>query len=78
VFRKIKLDQRPGDADRSAILRCSWSKGQPVGASTERAVAALVGAGIGVRSVTAEQSTLEDVFAELTRVGGAEAPEAEP
>ena len=78
VFRKIKVDQRPGAADGSASLRCSWSKSQPVAESTERAVAALVGAGLGVRSVTAEQSTLEDVFAQLTRVGGAEEPEAEP
>jgi ABC-2 type transport system ATP-binding protein len=35
--------------------------------ATERAVAALVSAGVNVRSVGAAQSSLEDVFAELTR-----------
>jgi ABC-2 type transport system ATP-binding protein len=36
-------------------------------AVAERAVAALVGAGLGVRSVTRESASLEDVFRELTR-----------
>jgi len=76
VFGKIKTD---GEDDGAVVLRCSWSKkaAAPIPESTERAVAALVGAGLGVRSVSAEQSTLEDVFAELTSDGGGEEEGAE-
>ncbi len=68
VFGKIKID---GEVDGAIVFRCSWSKKgpAPVAESTERAVAALVAAGVGVRGVAPEQSTLEDVFAALTREG---------
>ena len=46
----------------------TWKKGtNDTGPAIEGAVSALVGAGLFVRSVKLETSTLEDVFAELTR-----------
>ncbi len=71
------------DAQDPALLNAEarWKKGlaEP-GLATEAAVAALLGAGLFVRSVTVEKSTLEDVFAELTRAAvptGADAVEPE-
>jgi ABC-2 type transport system ATP-binding protein len=62
VFSKISVE-----ADGEiATLRCVWKKKVDAPEGTERAVAALVGAGLAVRSAAPEQSTLEDVFAELT------------
>jgi ABC-2 type transport system ATP-binding protein len=58
------------DAHDTALLHLHgrWKKGTTeTGTETEAVVAALVTAGIFVRSVTLEKSTLEDVFAELTR-----------
>jgi ABC-2 type transport system ATP-binding protein len=52
-----------GDA---ATLRCAWKKDAAMDEGAERVIATLVGAGITVRSAAPEQSTLEDVFAELT------------
>ena len=52
-----------------ATLRCVWKKKVAAPENTERAVAALVGAGLAIRSAAPEQSTLEDVFAELTAQG---------
>jgi ABC-2 type transport system ATP-binding protein len=46
-------------------------------AVAERAVAALVAAGLGVRSVAREQASLEDVFQELTRAEAALSAEGE-
>jgi len=46
-------------------------------AVAERAVAALVAAGLGVRSLERGGASLEEVFQELTR-GDADAREAEP
>ena len=48
-------------------LRCTWKEGASPEEGAERAIAALVGAGVAVRSAAPEQGTLEDVFAELTR-----------
>jgi ABC-2 type transport system ATP-binding protein len=60
-FSAIKVD-----ADGVvATLRCEWKKDSSA-EGCERAVAALVNAGIAVRSASAAESTLEDVFAELT------------
>jgi ABC-2 type transport system ATP-binding protein len=48
-------------------LRCTWKKkGVNVDESAEHAIAALVNASVPVRSAAPEQSSLEDVFAELT------------
>jgi len=52
--------------DEVATFRCAWKKRADAPENTERAVAALVGAGLAIRSAAPEQSKLEDVFAELT------------
>jgi ABC-2 type transport system ATP-binding protein len=52
--------------DEISTLRCAWKKKVDAPESTERAVETLVGAGIAIRSAAPEQSTLEDVFTELT------------
>jgi len=62
VFSKVAVETEDG----IATLRCAWKKKVDAPENTERAVAALVAAGLAVRSVSPEQSTLEDVFAELT------------
>jgi ABC-2 type transport system ATP-binding protein len=62
VFSKIAVEM---DED-VATLRCVWKKRADALENTERAVAAIVAAGLAVRSVAPEQSTLEDVFTELT------------
>jgi len=63
IFGKIAMDQ----SDESATLRCVWrKKSVNVEEAAERAIAALVNAEVHVRSAAPEQSTLEDVFAELT------------
>ena len=62
AFAKIAVES---DAD-VATLRCAWKKKVDAPENTERAVAALVAAGLAVRRGAPEQSTLEDVFAELT------------
>jgi hypothetical protein len=62
-FSKIAVEPA-GAAFRA---RAVFNKGIDTADAIERAVAALVGAGIHVRSVGAAQSSLEDVFAELTR-----------
>jgi ABC-2 type transport system ATP-binding protein len=58
-----------------ATLRCAWKKKQGAPENTERAIAALVAAGLAIRSAAPEQSTLEDVFAELTESREEEASE---
>jgi ABC-2 type transport system ATP-binding protein len=50
-----------------ATIRCAWKKKTDAAENTERAIAALVSAGLAIRSAAPEQSTLEDVFAELTQ-----------
>ena len=62
AFSKITVEAE----EDIATLRCAWKKKADAPENTERAVAALVSAGLAVRSVLPEQSTLEDVFAELT------------
>ncbi len=66
-----------GSADALTRLRATFAKKLPDGergAATERCVAALVAAGVGVREVRAGGGSLEDVFASLTHDdGGAEA-----
>jgi ABC-2 type transport system ATP-binding protein len=62
IFSKIAVESE----EDVATLRCVWKKRADALENTERTVAALVNAGLAVRSVAPEQSTLEDVFAELT------------
>jgi ABC-2 type transport system ATP-binding protein len=57
-------------SDRVATLRCHWGKkldDAGVARATEEAVAALVAAGCHVREVRLLRSSLEEVFAALTR-----------
>ena len=52
------------------VLRATWSKktdDAAVEKATETAVRELAAAGLGIRSVQPVQSSLEEVFAELTR-----------
>jgi ABC-2 type transport system ATP-binding protein len=68
---KVSLESN-GDVHE---LTCSWAKKLDEGAdlrATEALVSALVGAGLSVREVRPSKSSLEEVFAELTR-GEAEA-----
>ncbi len=61
-------------------LTCTWTKKLEEGEdlrATEALVAALVGAGLSVREVRPGKSSLEEVFAELTRGETAEEEEAE-
>ncbi len=69
IFSKIAVENE----EDIATLRCVWKKRADALENTERTVAALVGAGLAVRSVAPEQSTLEDVFAELTQTQEADA-----
>jgi ABC-2 type transport system ATP-binding protein len=62
IFSKITVEKD----ENIATLRCAWKKKVDAHENTERVVAALVAAGLAIRSVAPEQSTLEDVFAELT------------
>ncbi|HEX6274170.1 MAG TPA: ATP-binding cassette domain-containing protein [Polyangiaceae bacterium] len=55
------------EVDDAKRLTLDVSEDAEPDAVAERAVAALVGAGLGVRSVTRESASLEDVFRELTR-----------
>ena len=50
----------------TSTLRCVWNATADAGASAEQTIQALVAAGIAVRSASAAQGSLEDVFAELT------------
>ena len=71
---KAVLEKTVGDEVHA--LRCSWSKKLDESATAlavERAVAALVGAGLFVREITPLKSSLEELFGELTR--GSEAAE---
>jgi ABC-2 type transport system ATP-binding protein len=63
AFSKIEVE---ANEEGVATLRGSWKKKVDSAEGTERAVAALVAAGLAVRSASPEQTTLEDVFAELT------------
>ncbi len=65
AFSKVTVEV-DGSAGEIATLRCVWKKKQGAPENTERAIAALVAAGLAIRSAAPEQSTLEDVFAELT------------
>jgi ABC-2 type transport system ATP-binding protein len=62
VFSKVAVEKE----DDIVTLRCAWKKKADAAENTERAVAGLIAAGLAIRSVAPEQSTLEDVFAELT------------
>ena len=74
---KVKAD--PDGA--LTVLRATWSKKTDEAAvekATEAAVRELAAAGLGIRSVQAVQSSLEEVFAELTRApGSAKGPDDE-
>ena len=61
LFAKVEVDA--GDAP---TLRCTWKPEAQPDEGAERAIAALISAGIAVRSAAREQGTLEDVFTELT------------
>ena len=66
------------DAAGDGRLSLKLDSGVEAGAVLEQAIAALVGAGIGVREATPTRATLEDVFAELTRDEPAAAEEEQP
>ncbi len=57
--------EAPGE-DGLVRVTVGYAPGASSGAVLERAVAAAVAAGLGVREVTSGRATLEDVFAELT------------
>jgi ABC-2 type transport system ATP-binding protein len=69
--RRAEVKSR-GEA--TSELSVSLKKGKEAGPVAEAIVSAIVGAGIGVREITAEAATLEQVFAELTE-GDAAPPE---
>jgi ABC-2 type transport system ATP-binding protein len=54
-------------SETEAVIRCTWSKKTNEPVVTERIAAALVEAGIGIRGLAPVQSSLEQVFAELTQ-----------
>ncbi len=55
-----------------AILKLRWSKrATETAEASEQIVAALVNAGLGVRSITPISSSLEEVFAQLTEPAAA-------
>ena len=58
-------------AGAAVALTVDFADGADRQATTERLVAALVTAGVGVREVVADDASLEQVFAELTRSGEA-------
>jgi len=63
------------------LVRLAVSRGEdapPAEVLLERAVAALVAAGLGVREATTARATLEDVFTELTVIDGAPPEGARP
>jgi ABC-2 type transport system ATP-binding protein len=64
--RKMSSEERTPDEDPVVTLRCTWSA-EDGALFAERAVAALVGAGFKVREVRPVGSSLEDVFADLTK-----------
>ncbi len=62
-----------------SVIRVSWGKkaeNDAIAFTTERAVAALVGAGIFIREVKSVGGSLEDVFASLTGKAPAESKDA--
>ncbi len=62
-----RADGRPGAASDEVGLVAAFEESASASEVTERAVARLVAAGLGIREVIAERATLEDVFAALTR-----------
>jgi ABC-2 type transport system ATP-binding protein len=68
---KVRAERAPGESGGElACVRCTWVKNldaADIGAATEKAVALVVAAGENVREVRAVGSSLEEVFAELTR-----------
>jgi ABC-2 type transport system ATP-binding protein len=73
ALRKVngvaKVERQPGESDVTTV-RVLWAKGlarDDVACATEASVAALVSGGLHVREVKATGSSLEDVFASLTR-----------
>ncbi len=79
VAKVREVTRAGGEGAPVVTLACTWSKkvsDADAGAATEKAVAALVGAGLFVREVRGVGSSLEEVFVELTRGarGKAEAP----
>jgi gliding motility-associated transport system ATP-binding protein len=67
-----------GDADDAKRVTLDVNDDADPDAVAERAVAALVAAGLGVRSVSRSSASLEDVFRELTRDEDAAGRGAEP
>ena len=68
---KVAVERTEGET----LLRCTWSKkSADASLASERIIAALVGAGSGVRAAAPVSSSLEEVFAELTRDGVAPDP----
>ena len=80
-FGKIttEREQREPSTEDVWRVRAAWKKGLlDTSPAIEEAVRTLVTAGLAVRSVTVEKSTLEDVFAELTRTVAAGADAKDP
>jgi len=76
-----KVKEAPTKEAPTATFHVTWTKklaDSDVDATIEAAVAALVGAGLGVREVAPVGSSLEDVFTELTRDAAAEPLEGSP
>ena len=77
VHKARRLDAETNELSR---LRCTWSKKSTdaeIALGTERAVRALIGAGIHVRQVSAVGSSLEEVFSDLTRDAAPQHEDAE-
>jgi ABC-2 type transport system ATP-binding protein len=67
------------DSDSLVRLEITFAKSESdLGAGIERAVAALVAAGLGVREAQPARATLEDVFAALTRAEVEESSQQAP
>ena len=76
--RRAEMKSRAEDGATSE-LSVSLKKGREAGPVAEAIVSAIVGAGIGVREITAEAASLEQVFAELTEGdAGPDAAKPEP
>ena len=77
VHKARRLDDGTTELSR---LRCTWSKKSTdaeIALGTERAVRALIDAGIHVRQVSAVGSSLEEVFSDLTRDAAPQSEDAE-
>jgi ABC-2 type transport system ATP-binding protein len=75
--KDVTKSPAPERGEVHTIRFAARAKGDAASALVEEGVAALVGAGIGVREVRAAEGSLEEVFTELTRGAAGEAPSSE-